>query len=363
MKSKSNRLPWMITGLLGCLAICLLIALVGGLFFIVGSRPTSTVGQLVPPATPGLNQTVVSPTASAALTPTSQPIVFPTPAPLNNAAVNLGALTSYQATLHLKATGTQGNQPFDWTYTITHTFRSDPALEVAMLDSSGLGQTQDYSGTVAIRTGNQFFVRWSAQSSCVPASQNQVVGLLLAPGVLLPPLGGAQQMGTGQVAGLAAERYQLTGKDTGVSGDVWLAAPGGYVAQVSVKQDGLLLSLGSDTKGHAEWEYSLASINKPVTPDLPLSCRHLLGDLPLPADAANLSATDDLMHYSTSTAPSDLMNFYADKMKQAGWATLGTPTVTNDSLSMAFTRQEETAFIHADKTDNKVDVGIVYQGP
>ncbi len=362
MKSKSNRLPFIISGILACLAICLLIALIGGLFLIVGSRQTSTVGQLGPQTTPGLTQPVVNPTASSTLTPTSQPVVFPTAAPLNKASLNLGGLTSYQATLYLKAKGTLGNQPFEWTYTVTHTFRSDPALEVAMLDTAGLGQAQDYSGTVVIRTGKQFFVRWSAQSPCVPVSQDQVAGLLRVPGALLPALGSAEKTRTGQVAGLAAERYQLSGNDMGVSGEVWLAAPGGYVVQASLSQDGRLLSLGQDAKGHAEWAYNLSSINQSVAPDLPLSCRHLLGDLPLPAGVTDLSATDNLIHYSTSTALSNLLNFYSDKMKQAGWASTGTPTATNDSLRVSFTRQAETAFVNADKTGDKVDVTIVYEG-
>ncbi len=358
MKSKSDWLVAFFGGLLFCLTAC---QVTTARQPVPEASPTSTATEQ-PTALPISTQPATRPTASPTLTPTIQPVVLPTAAPLNKAAVNLGGLTSYQATLHLKAQGTQGKQSFEWTYTITQTFRSDTALEVTTLDSTGLGQGQDYSGTVAIQTGKQYLARWSAQSSCAPMSQAQVAGLLLAPGALLPPLGGAQQAGTGQTAGVRAEHYQLAGKDTGVAGDVWLAAPGGYVVQAGLSQDGLLVSLGTDTKGHAEWQYSLESINKPFAPDLPLSCRHLLGDLPLPADATDLSATDNLIHYSTSTALNNLLNLYSDKMKQADWASTSTPTATNDSLRMSFTRQAETAFVNADKTGDQVDVTIVYEG-
>lgn len=362
MKSKSNRLPFVIAGILGCLAICLLIALFAGLFFIFGSRQTSTVSQPVSQATPGLTQPVVIPTPSLALTPTSQPIVFPTGSPLNKAAANLTGLSSYQASLRLKAKGTHRGQPFEWTYAITRVLSSDPALEVAKVDTTGLGQVEDYSGTVWIRSGKQFLARRSSKDPCTFMSQGQAAGLRLAPGVLLPNLGNAQKIGNDQVAGVAAERYEVSSKDTGVTGKVWLATQGGLVIQASLKQDGALLSLGADAKGHAEWEYTLSSINKPVALDLPLSCRHLLGDLPLPADASSLSATDDLMRYTTSTTLSDLGNFYADKMKQAGWESLGTPTITKDEARMAFARKDETVFVGAILLDNKTDVTIIYQG-
>jgi hypothetical protein len=298
-------------------------------------RPAEPVGQIIPGATESPSKPTAFPTAS----PLSKAAAFPTPSPLNKAAANLTGLSSYQASLRLKAKGTHGGQPFEWTFAITRLVSSDPAMEIARIDTIGLGQGNDYSGTVIVRAGKQFFARWSSDSACASVSRDQVSGFLLAPGTLLPELGGAQKASSGQIGGLDAERYELSGKDTGVTGEVWMAT-GGFVVQASLKQDGSLTGLGSAAKGHAEWEYALSNIDKPVSFDLPSSCRRLLGDSPMPGDAANLSATDDQVRYTTSISVNDLANFYADKMKQAGWESFGTPTITKDDARIGFTRDE-----------------------
>ncbi len=79
MPPKQNRTPWIIAGVLGCLVVCLLVAVVGGgAYFVLGQpKPTTPIVQLVTP-TP----LAVAPTVAPVSAPTQPPIVAqPTQAP------------------------------------------------------------------------------------------------------------------------------------------------------------------------------------------------------------------------------------------------------------------------------------------
>jgi Tol biopolymer transport system component len=79
MPPKQNRTPWIIAGVLGCLVVCLLVAVVGGgAYFVLGQpKPTTPIVQLVTPTL-----LAVAPTVPPVTAPTQPPIVTqPTQAP------------------------------------------------------------------------------------------------------------------------------------------------------------------------------------------------------------------------------------------------------------------------------------------
>jgi hypothetical protein len=86
-----------------------------------------------------------------------------------------------------------------------------------------------------------------------------------------------------------------------------------------------------------------------------------LGDLPIPEDATQLSATDRHLDYTTGTAVADLVSFYGDAMKKAGWGADGDPLVTADGATMAFRHHDQAVTISAVAAAKLTDVTVMYQ--
>ena len=80
MPPKQNRTPWIFAGVLGCLVVCLLVAVVGGgAYFVLGQPKTTPIVQLATPFS-------VAPTVAPVSAPTQPPVVaqptqVPTAAP------------------------------------------------------------------------------------------------------------------------------------------------------------------------------------------------------------------------------------------------------------------------------------------
>ena len=89
--------------------------------------------------------------------------------------------------------------------------------------------------------------------------------------------------------------------------------------QANLKQDGSLDVLGPGVTGHAEWQYSLQQINQPVKADLPESCQNLLGVVPIPPGAANLTATDTTVQFTTTDISNTVPSFYSNAIAKNGW--------------------------------------------
>ena len=92
-------------------------------------------------------------------------------------AGQLDSLKSYQASLTFTANGTKGGQPFQESYEITQTESSNPDLIVVAAHSSELGQGLDYSGTVLIQSGPNFFARASSSGPCQQEPSATATGL------------------------------------------------------------------------------------------------------------------------------------------------------------------------------------------
>ncbi len=289
-----------------------------------------------------------SPTARPTPTspaPTSSPEPILPDSTLNQTAGQLEQLGSYQASLHVAASGLQNGQAFNWDYAITQTVSAEPRLAVVAVDATGLGEGRDASRTLLIESGQRLLAHWSPDGDCLEGSPDLALGLFDALFGLLPDLGGAQNDKRDTLSGVPADHYVLAGSPSGVSGELWMAHEGGFLIQASLKQEGALVSLGSDATGTAAWEYRLTSINQPVEPVLPVSCRYLLGDFPLPDDAAGLAAGDDTISFASAKSPVDLAAFFADAMKNEGWEPVGQPDVSESAFQSAFARESNRALI------------------
>ncbi len=253
---------------------------------------------------------------------------------INQAAGALDGLTSYQASLTVTANGQNNGKPFQWTYQISQSQSSSPALTVVTAQSTGLGAGQDYNGTVLIQDGQTTLTRWSTSSPCQSEPASSAAGLTGALFSLLPDITGAVKDKSGTQEGQPADHYTLSGG--GLSGDLWTAAQGGFLLQASLKQDGALEVFGPSVNGHAEWTYTLQSINLAAKTDLPASCQLLLGGVLIPPVAGNLSATDTTVQFTTSGSAVDLFSFYTSAIAKNGWKPINAPAPASGPTEISY---------------------------
>ncbi len=86
---KRNRTPWIVAGVLGCLIVCLLIAVAGGAFYFLNQAPTALVSSPVALAT----APSIQPTQPPQPTQASQPTQAPLPTALPSATTSVGVPT------------------------------------------------------------------------------------------------------------------------------------------------------------------------------------------------------------------------------------------------------------------------------
>lgn len=285
----------------------------------------------------------------------------PPRSPLNQAAIDMPGLTSFQAKLHITADGTRADQPFQWIYDVSYAVSSNPILTVVTTDGSGPGKDQHYVESFFVKTDKQIVGRLSAEDACVPIDPEQAQTLLAPPGVLLPDFSAAQQTGEDTVEGLKVDRFSLSDINAGLKSEVMQVQADGAVLQANVTQDGALPQLGSQAKGHAEWAYTLSNINKNMIPDIPLACQHLIGEVPFPENIEDLEGLDTYLTFTTSMTPVEVMTFYQASLESEEWKQDVKTSGSDQLADLTYSREEITIHVIANRAGNLTSVAIFFQ--
>ena len=153
----------------------------------------------------------------------------------------------------------------------------------------------------------------------------------------------AMLAGKGETANdIPADRYAFdhtslptSGLNAG-KGDLWVAIDGGTVVKLE--------AVGSGPAGNVSWQYNLTDINQPVDVQLPEACAGSQGgglDIPLPANAVDVSNLSGIVTFSSPDSSSVVANFFKLAMPQKGWA-VEFQTGTDAMTVLIFTRNDET---------------------
>ena len=309
----------------------------------LSSGGVSTPSTITPPGPSGSTPTAVSPTEPSLATPTvnSSPEPGLTQAALNQTAGEIEGLKSYQVRLFLVADGSKEGEPIHWEYTITQTVSTEANLVIISIRTAGLSAGNNLTDTVFIDNGQRLLAIWSHGSYCIEESKDLSAGLIDTLFDLLPDLGGAAKDKSGEIEGLTADHYSLSGSQSGVSGELWAAQDSGFWIRASLKQEGEIPSLGLNLTGSASWDYQLTRFDQPIESLAPESCRNLLGSFPLPEDANDLAANENSITFTSATSITELATFYIQKMNTLGWESPEPAMASDDSAQMVFLRQLE----------------------
>lgn len=250
--------------------------------------------------------------------------------PLNRAAQHLGELSSFRAQLIRHVQGVRSSGLFEASFTAAYIRSSEPAVEMATISASGADGSLQRDGAAYVSTANGYFFRWSKDADCQTGSEDAKRVFLTPAGVFLPDMSGATESGKEMGSGIPADKFTLSGNDSGVVGEVWLASSGGYVLKAALSKDGPLPAYGGDASGHVTWEYTLSDVNAPVRPELPKGCQYLSEDLPVPNDAQGVRGNDFMVSYQSTQDATMLWPYIEGGMLQRGWkATAETSSTTS----------------------------------
>lgn len=281
---------------------------------------------------------------------------------LDDPAVGLSALTSYQATLTFAFSGTQAGQPVAWTRTYVLLVNGTPAARQVTIASTAADSQP----------------RWLAEAGGVQYERLNEAGctaaVVAAGGSLaeqwelarfLNAAIGADPAGSETVNAVLAAHYTFDQRAFGSQapahtavGAVWVADDGGYVVRYTLAVTGGAEYLGEGIDGTLTWTYDLTAANQPVAITLPADCPPGLIDAPTLPDAADVQNLPGLLSYTTAASVADAAAFYLAELPGLGWQPPAEPALKDAAALLKFIQgaQQLTVLISNDGTSTSVQL-------
>jgi hypothetical protein len=296
--------------------------------------------------------------------PTSKPGVTPTSAPSTAAAEGSLSLGSRQTGLD-KLKSYRVRFKFEWAST-----------EITQTDSGSLDWLEEYSSSPQAlhwtlnshdnaktpanniefwQIGNTTYMQTTDQgkAQCYSFSsddqKNQLTKGLFSPD-MLGNVSNARYVGAETVNNIKTKHYTYDDKAATltifgkVTGNIWVAADGGYVVKEDVKfTGGRGLFSATAAKGDGKWLWELADANQPVTIKAPENCGGAGTDLPVMKDAIEKASMGDTLTYKSPSELADVVAFYQKQMPAAGWKAEGEAQVTDQFAQLEFSKGAQKA--------------------
>ena len=183
---------------------------------------------------------------------------------------------------------------------------------------------------------------------------------------MLGSVSNAKYVGTDTVNGVKAKHYTYDEKSANlfgaakVSGEIWVAVDGGFVVKETVNWSGAagLFGTNSKSKGDGKWTWELSNVNQPITVTPPENCGGAAADIPVMKDATEKTSVGDMIMYKTASKVADVVEFYKQQMPAKGWKLEGEPEVTDESATMQFSKDAQTAQVMVSVDQGKTQVVI-----
>ncbi len=289
-----------------------------------------------PGATPqAAGQATAAATASAA-TPATQDTFGPGSFNLQP-ATGLADLSGYQATLSIDFKGNEGGKSNPWTETFQLLVRGKPLARALTATFKGSAPAAAYIASWSASMNGMFYRR-AEDGSCIGSvpqvqSDPNAGPLVSEPADFLPTLIGAEDAGAKTVNGIAAKGYKFDERALGAAGrakatgEVWVAATGGYVLKYSLTLQGGADYFGEGGDGTLTWAYDVTKAGQPAAIALPKDCPEGLVDAPVMDDAKNVQRLPGVTLYTTPSTVAQVADFYQKQLPAAGWKLDGKPGI------------------------------------
>jgi hypothetical protein len=280
----------------------------------------------------------------------------PGPFDLGDPSAGLVDLSAYSATLTVSFDGTRDGQAEQWSHTHTLTVSSDPPGRMLTIAASGSPEDAELDGTTMIEMNGVSYER-SADGPCTANAAIEGGDPTLADlAPALPGVIGADEAGTETVSGIEANHYTFDQRAIGMeglaeaSGEVWVAADGGYVLRYTLTEQGDANYFGEGTEGTVTWDYTLDP-SAPATIAIPDDCPAGLIDAPVMDDAQNTQQLPSVTMFETPSDAAAVLTFYSQQLPALGWTQQGEPVVTDVMTLATFLQGDQQLSLIITPTD------------
>ena len=246
--------------------------------------------------------------------------------------IGLTTLSGYRASLTVSFEGTNEGEPQQWASTSELLRSADPAA--AQLTVENTGDLPPADPTYVAELGGTTYRRDQAGTCTAEAADPEMSLInLLEPAGGLAGVIGAEPLGQKTIGGIDAAGYSFDERAVGqaeiarTSGEVWVAADGGYVLEYTMTSEGADDLFGDGAEGTITWQYELTEVNLPVVIEVPGDCPAGLVAAPMLPDASNVVNAPGLLSYHTGAAVADVLAFYQEASSDLGWAGSGEAAV------------------------------------
>jgi hypothetical protein len=284
---------------------------------------------------------------------------------LMDPTVGLSDLSSYQATLSLSFSGTQGGQSNQWSHTYVMLASQDNTAHQITIESTGGSPPPFFKAEM-----NGVSYELLEKGDCI-GSTLEVGSSLSAtwePAGFLSGLIGAEAVGSETINGFVSDKYTFDERALGEAGftqstgQVWVASDNGVVVRYLLTTTAGTDYFGAGIEGTQTWGYNLTNVNQLVAIDLPSNCPGGLVDAPLMPAALNIRQLAGVTIFSISGSIQDVFAFYHAQLPVLGWEVTGEP-VTEDTMGVAiFIQSDQQLSVIVMPTENGVEVRLM-MGP
>jgi hypothetical protein len=269
------------------------------------------------------------------------------PFDLPNPLIGLTDLESYVATLTVTFEGTREGSPVS--ARATATMRVSP-------QGSELTINRDPDGPSTYRADigeASYAMTDDGPCTATPVVDGDSLADLYEPAAQLLPVVGAVDEGTETIDNVPTRRYSFDQRAViapyleRVSGEIWVADPGGYLVRYVLSVEGGPEYFGEGTAGTRTLEYAVSEVNRPVTIGLPADCAAPADVPPLP-DANEVVSRPGVISFTDASALPRAAKSYTSLLRKEGWKPSSRPVVSKTSAVLMFTkgRRALTVIMH-----------------
>jgi len=268
------------------------------------------------------------------------------PFTLSDPSVGLADLPNYTARLTVSFDGTRDGQAEKWTRTDTLTVSRDPAARMVVITASGSPEFDALNNTTKIEVSGTDYERRGDNPCTASVSSEGGDPALDDLAVALPGMIGADEAGSESVNGIEANQYTFNEQALGVggtahaTGEVWVAAEGGYVVQYKLEVQGGPEYFGEGIDGTVRWDYDLDT-SSTASIAVPDGCPAGLIDAPVMDDAQHVQKLPSATMYETASDAASVLAFYQQELPALGWQQQGEPVAVEVMTRAAFVQGDQ----------------------
>ena len=273
---------------------------------------------------------------------------------LSNVTEGLSGLDSYATTFSMSFEGAEAGQPKSWTWVMEESYRKEPPAKRTAFTGTGI-DAADTGGFETIEVDGKTYSIFGDICTSGESENAPDATATFAPSDIIGGFRSSQFVGAETVNGVPAKHYVVDESGISVLGysdakaEAWIADSGNFVVKYTFQATGkdTFFSTSQDAEGTIRWVYEVTNVNQPVDIQAPEDCGGAPEDVPIMADAQDMSSFGDLTTYTSPSALGDVVAFYKAEMPNNGWsedASSGSFS-TNTFTTLSFTKEGRTASI------------------